>query len=137
MIKTEQQIERDFYSFIKESSLGKAIKGSIYRPDMRPADAKTEDLVVKFYTGIDEQIQSGTVIIDIYIPDVKNTDGRMVRNFGRIGVLQDEILSFVNNNDDTEYLMETETTPYSVEVEGIDQHCVKARIKFQRLSSNE
>ena len=79
MIKTEQQIERDFYSFIKESSLGKAIKGSIYRPDMRPADAKTEDLVVKFYTGIDEQIQSGTVIIDIYIPDVKNTDGRMVR----------------------------------------------------------
>ena len=61
----------------------------------------------------------------------------MVRNFGRIGVLQDEILSFVNNNDDTEYLMETETTPYSVEVEGIDQHCVKARIKFQRLSSNE
>lgn len=134
MIKTEQQIERDFYSFIKNSSLGAAIKGEVYRPKMRPADAKTEDLIVKFYTGTDEQIQAGTVIIDIYVPDIKTTDGRMVKNMTRIGVLEDEIIAFVNDNDNTEYLMETETSPYSVEVEGIDQHCIKARVKFQRIT---
>lgn len=46
--KTEQQIERDFYSFVNKSPLGKAIKGKVYRDEMRPADAKTEDLIVKF-----------------------------------------------------------------------------------------
>lgn len=30
MIKTEMQIERDFYSFVKNSDLGKAIKGKVY-----------------------------------------------------------------------------------------------------------
>ena len=34
MIKTEMQIERDFYSFVKNSDLGKAIKGKVYRPEM-------------------------------------------------------------------------------------------------------
>lgn len=62
MIKTEIQVERDFYSFVKSSKLGKAIKGSVYRSDMRPADAKTEDLIVKFLAGLDEQVQSGVVI---------------------------------------------------------------------------
>ena len=53
--KTEQQIERDFYSFVNKSPLGKAIKGKVYRDEMRPTDAKTEDLIVKFYTGRSER----------------------------------------------------------------------------------
>ena len=31
MNKTEMQIERDFYSYVKNSAFGKAIKGGIYR----------------------------------------------------------------------------------------------------------
>ena len=40
MIKTETQIERDFYSFVKNSDLGKAIRGTVYRSEMRPTDAR-------------------------------------------------------------------------------------------------
>ncbi len=58
-IKTEKQVERDFFTFIRESELGRGIRGTVYRPEMRPADADTEDLVVKFLAGLDEQIQSG------------------------------------------------------------------------------
>lgn len=134
-VKTEQQIERDFFIFIENSPLGKAIKGDVYRPEMRPADAQTEDLIVKFYTGIDGQIQVGTIIIDIYVPDIPfGKDGRKVADMERIGELQELIQQFVNENENTEYLMETETSPYTMAVEGIEQHCIKARIKFNRLA---
>jgi broad specificity polyphosphatase/5'/3'-nucleotidase SurE len=133
-IKTEIEVERDFYSFIKNGSLGNTIKGSVYRPDMRPANAKTEDLIVKFLAGLDEQIQTGVVILNIYVPDVKNTDGRMVRDAARIGVLQAAIRDFVDKNDETEYWMETDGTPTSMKNEEIGQWCVTARIHFRRIS---
>lgn len=134
--KSEQQIERDFYSFLKDSDLGKAIKGSIYRADMRPADAKTEDLVVKFLAGLDEQIQTGVVILNLYVPDIKNTDGRMVKNMSRIGVLEDLITSFVEENEEAEYWMEKDGTPTSMKNEDIEQTFIYARIKFSRLSND-
>lgn len=133
-VKTEIEVERDFYSFIKNGSLGNAIRGKVYRPDMRPANAKTEDLIVKFLAGLDEQIQTGVVILNIYVPDAKNTDGRMVRDAARIGVLQAAIRDFVDKNDETEYWMETDGTPTSMKNEEIGQWCVTARIHFRRIS---
>lgn len=135
MIKTEQQIERDFYSFIKDSSLGKAIKGGIYRDEMRPANATTEDLVVKFLSGLDEQVQTGVVIINLYVPDISySTDGRKVKDAARIAELEELILSFVNDNADTEYWMQTDGSPTSMFNEDINQHLIYARIKFNRIS---
>ena len=133
-VKTEIEVERDFYSFIKNGSLGNAIRGKVYRPDMRPANAKTEDLIVKFLAGLDEQIQTGVVILNIYVPDAKNTDGRMVRDAARIGVLQAAIRDFVDKNDETEYWMETDGTPTSMKNEEIGQWCITARIHFRRIS---
>lgn len=133
-VKTEIEVERDFFTFIKDGSLGNAIRGSVYRPDMRPANAKTEDLIVKFLAGLDEQIQTGVVILNIYVPDAKNTDGRMVRDAARIGVLQAAIRDFVDGNDNTEYWMETDGTPTSMKNEEIGQWCITARIHFRRIS---
>ena len=79
MKKTEIQIERDFYQFIKNSDLGAALRGTVYRSEMRPADATDEDLVVKFLAGTDEQIQRGTVVLNLYVPDIDYTDGRTSR----------------------------------------------------------
>ena len=132
--KTEQEIERDFYSFVKNSPLGISIKGKVYRDEMRPANAKSEDLIVKFYTGVDGQIQTGTVIIDIYVPDIANGDGRKVKNSPRIAELQRLVLEFVENNENTEYQMETELSPYTIPSEEIEQHEIKTRIKFNRIT---
>ena len=135
MIKTEKQIERDFFSFISQSSLGKSIKGKVYRKGMRPANAQTEDLIVKFLAGLDEQIQSGVVILNLYVPDIPfGKDGRKVEDMARVEELEGLIQSFVNDNDNTEYWMQTDGTPASMEVENIEQHLIFARIKFNRLS---
>ena len=133
-VKTEIEVERDFYSFIRNGSLGNAIRGEVYRPDMRPTNAKTEDLIVKFLAGLDEQIQTGVVILNIYVPDTKNSDGRMVRDAARIGELEGAIRDFINENDETEYWMESDGTPTSIKNEEIGQWCITARIHFRRIS---
>ena len=134
MIKTEMQIERDFYSFVKNSDLGKAIKGKVYRPEMRPANATTEDLIVKFLAGLDEQVQTGVVIFNLYVPDIPHTDGRMVPDKNRIGKLEELLLAFVETAGGTEYWLETDTTPTTMRNEEIEQHFIYARIKFNRIT---
>jgi hypothetical protein len=134
MKKTEIQIERDFYQLIKNSRLGAEIRGTVYRSEMRPADATDEDLIVKFLAGTDEQIQRGTVILNLYVPDINFKDGRKVADKKRIGVLQAMILDFIETCDDTDYLIASDGTPYSTMNPDIEQHLIVARIKFQRIS---
>lgn len=134
-MKTESQIERDFFTFIK-SALGTVIRGDVYRSEMRPANAVTEDAVVKFLAGTDTQIQSGIVLLHVYVPDIAWTDGRNVADKTRIGEIEESIIDFIRNNDDTEYLIETDGTPYSTLNVEIEQHLVVARLKFQRITND-
>ena len=57
MEKTAKQIEKDVFRIMRNSELKNVIGGKFYRAGMRPKNAKTEDVVVKFLTGIDEQEQ--------------------------------------------------------------------------------
>jgi len=136
MAKTEQQIERDFYMLVTASSLGQALQGNVYRADERPDNADTEDLVIKFLSGLDEQEQIGVVIFNIYVKDITNVQGRKVSNKPRIAELQELLQTFVNENNftNTEYKLQTDGSPASQAVDGIEQHIIFARIKFYRLN---
>lgn len=143
MIKTEQEIERDFYIMIEGSRLGKAIRGDIYRADMRPANATTEDLVVKLLEGADEKPksvpfeQSGTIIINIYVPAMLYTEGRKVRDNKRISELQKLISEFICSHPSREYLIASSGKPMSTYVESIQQYVISARIAFDRYRQIE
>ena len=54
-IKTEKQIEKDIFRIIKASPINTMIGGTLYRNGMRPRNAKTEDAVVAFLSGLDGQ----------------------------------------------------------------------------------
>lgn len=134
-MKTEKQIERDFYSLISQSSLGAAIRGTIYRSEMRPRDAESEDIIIKFLSGLDGQIQQGVVILNVYVPDVPmRSDGRKVEDKQRVAELEELIVDFIENNGSTEYLIESDLTPTSMLNEELEQHLIYARLRFQRLS---
>lgn len=136
MTKTEKRIERDFFEFVSKSELAKAITGKVYRKGMRPPDSGKEDIVVKFLSGLDEQVQSGIVVINVYVPDtVIRKTGAKVENITRIEELEELIISFVENNDSNEYDLSRDGTPKSLEAEGIEQHFIYARIKFKRITS--
>lgn len=134
MAKTEIQIERDFYLIVKESSLGKNIHGEVYRRGQRPDNAKTEDIVVKYLGGIDEQVQTGTVVLNVYVPYIAYQDGRRGENLNRIGELQELGNALVAECEDTDYYIATETTPQTYQMDEIEQSIIAIRLKFQRLN---
>lgn len=135
MIKTESEIERDFFHLIKGSALGAAVHGSVFRSEMRQPDAATEDIVVKFLSGTDAQIQTGLIILNIYVPDVPfGSNGRTVADKQRIEQLQSLLRDFIEDDADTEYELRANATPRTVEAEGPPQHIICARIDFRRIS---
>lgn len=134
MEKTEKQIEKDVFRIIRDSELKAVIDGVVYRDGMRPKDAKTEDIVVKFLTGLDGQEQSGIVLVHIYVPNIKSPsgDGELVPNITRIDLLEEKANSLLSSLEDTEYLFEKDETPRSYPAEGIEQYFINVRLKYRR-----
>lgn len=133
MAKTEIQIERDFYQIVK-SSLGNIIRGEVYRRGMRPDNAKTEDCIAKFLGGINEQVQTGTIVVNIYVPYIPYKDGRRGEDLTRIGELQEQINATLSEIDSTDYDIKPETTPQSYQMDDIEQTIIAVRLKFKRLN---
>lgn len=134
MEKTEKQIEKDVFRIIRDSELKAVIGGVVYRDGMRPKNATTEDIVVKFLTGLDGQEQSGIVLVHIYVPNIKSPsgDGELVPNITRIDLLEEKANSLLSSLEDTEYLLEKDETPRSYPAEGIEQYFINVRLKYRR-----
>lgn len=133
MAKTETQIERDFY-LIAKTHLDSVIRGMVYRRGQRPDNAKTEDCIAKFLGGVDEQIQTGTVVLNIYVPYIPYQDGRKGEDLTRIAELEEAVNDILAEIEDTDYDIKTETTPKSYEMDDIEQSIITVRLRFNRLN---
>lgn len=135
MIKTQTEIDRYFYTVVKASNLGKAITGSVYRPDMRPDNPTTEDIIVGLLTGIGGQTQEGVVLVNVYVPDKPDKKGRLVADLTRIGVLQSHIQSLISDCQGGDYYIDRNTeTPRAIEVKELHQHCFTIRLQFKTIT---
>ncbi len=74
MAKTSRQIQGDIYRLLRESSLYMQTGGEVYRSGLRPRDSRQEDIVVAFTAGIPDQVQTGVVTVNIYVPDIDPYD---------------------------------------------------------------
>lgn len=70
MAKTGKQVQGDIYQLLKDSVLYTQISGEVYRQGCRPRDSRKEDAVVIFTAGIPDQIQTGVVTVNIFVPDI-------------------------------------------------------------------
>ena len=134
MEKTAKQIEKDVFHIIKNSELKNIIGGEFYRAEMRPKNAMTEDVVVKFLTGIDGQEQSGIVLVHIYVPDIVMNDGESVENITRIDTIEQSLNTLIERITNNEYLFEKDGTPQSYPVEGMEQHFINIRLHYRRIT---
>lgn len=132
MIKTSNNIERDFYTFVRQSALGRAVNDKVYRSGMRPKDDKTEAIIVKSLTGDAEQVQEGIVIINAYVPNLKG-DFRDLPNKARIGELEELMMQFVESAGGTEYDLHLSELPTTIEATEVKQSCITARVKYKRI----
>lgn len=134
MTKTGQQIEDDIYGMTKGSQLALLINGGVYKFGMRTKDSKKEDAVIKFVQGYDSQIQSGTVVINVFIPDIDPfNNGVFVRNITRCTEIEIAANEWVKTltTGKSDYKFRLAQTIYTEEEPDIKQHFVSIRLKYR------
>lgn len=135
MSKAEKTIEKDLFRIVKASQLAAMVSGEVYRKGMRPEGSRLEDIVVKHIAGLEGQIQSGVLVLTIYVPDItKEGSTELVEDTARVEEIEQAAHDFVESDPGTEYLYELDATPTSLAVEGISQHAVSVRIHYQRFN---
>lgn len=134
MRKTASQVESDIYALLLASELKTKIGGSIYKEGMRPVNAETEDAVLSFLAGLDGQIQEGVLNLNIYVKDIDNGERDLVRNITRLRELEATANSFIQGLVASEYRISLGSTIQSFKAEGIKQHFVNVKIKFELIT---
>ena len=133
-IKTEKQIEKDIFRIIKASPINTMIGGTLYRKGMRPRDAKTEDAVVAFLSGLDGQFQTGVVLLNIYVPMTQNASSDKITDISRVETLETAVKDFFDECSEVNYLFELRETPYSEDLDEIEQTRINVRIHYTRTT---
>lgn len=136
-IKTETQIEKDFYRFVKSSPIASAIGGQVLRDGMRARNARTEDAVVVFNSGFDGQIQDGVVVLNVFVPKkVFGKDTEPVKDIARVDALEQIIRDWLDSWNDSEYLLPQNRRPtiQSLEDPQTNETYIHTRIKFKRCA---
>lgn len=131
MNKTGDEVELDVFNIIKESPLAKEVAGIVYREGTRPLDSKGEDIVVSFLTGLPGQFQTGVVNVNIYVPNIDNGSGVLIKDAGRcryLGRKAEEVVSSLKPSDYKFYLG---AMIQSYKAEKLDQYFVNVKIKFE------
>lgn len=135
--KAAAAITGDFYEMLRDSALGQAINGLVYRDDTRPDGAATEDMVVKHLSGAASQVQEGVVVVNIYVRDVVTAgSGKPQADTARIEQLETLALQFCKDGGpSTEYDISPDTAPYHTKAERpAGWHIVVARLAYRRAS---
>ena len=139
-MRTASQITADFYKSLKSSELARLINGGVYHEGQRPANSRKEDAVVVFTAGLAGQVDSGTITVLVYVPDI-DADGTGVplENKRRTAEIASAALDWVKG-------MQTALTGYRIELsqaiatsseELLRQHFVSVRISYESFDENE
>ena len=134
MAKTGKQVQGDIYRLFKGSTLYTMISGDVYRNGYRPRDSRLEDAIVTFTTGIPDQIQTGVVTVNIFVPDIdpyKNgvlvEDGRRTEELERLAQAWVDSLTAAMSC----YKFKLMQTIYTEEEADINQHFIVVKLGYE------
>lgn len=133
MAKTSKQIQGDVYKLLKNSFIAKQISGDVYRNGFRPRDSKLEDAVVIFTAGLPNEIQTGVVTINIYVPDITPFDNGLYVEDGErteeIEILAEKWVKSLTV-DKSCYRFKLQQTIYTESEPKINQHFVVVKLHY-------
>ena len=134
MAKTGKQIQGDIRKLLMDSTLYTKISGEVYRNGYRPRDSRKEDAVVIFTAGMPEQIQTGVVTINIFVPDIDCDDNGTWVEDGR---RTDEVEALAQEWADSLtaevscYKFQLQQTIFTEAEPDIHQHFVVVKLKYE------
>jgi uncharacterized membrane protein YfbV (UPF0208 family) len=137
-MRTAAQISADFYKVLKGSSLAGQLNGGVYYEGLRPVNSTLEDATIVFTQGIAGQIDSGTITVLVFVPDIDHDGtGALVENKRRTAEIESAALQWVKE-------LQEQLTAYNIELaqvisttadETISQHFVSIKIDFQSFDN--
>lgn len=139
-MRTGKQIEDDIWRMLGDSVLGLSLSGGVYKEGMRPRDSKLEDAVVIFSAGLPEEVQTGVVTINIYVPDRDfYGNGQLLEDLKRTTAIEEQAKNWVEGLtcDLSNYkfkLRHTITTDYEPK---IHQHFVVVALGYEYYAGGE
>lgn len=87
---TGGQLETILYNALKAMAL--PINGEVYYSGMRPTqngnDPNKEDIVVRSLTGDNKQVQKGSCLVNVYVPDITVASGAVLKDKRRTDTLE-------------------------------------------------
>lgn len=138
MAKTEKQIQSDVILLLEGSSLKQSLSGGVYRgtpnSSYRPRNSQLEDLIVIFTEGIPDEVESGTVTLNIYVPDIDPyNNGVLVEDGKRTAELEALADDWVKSLtcDKSNYRFRLRQTIYTERDEAVHQHFVVVKLAYQ------
>lgn len=140
MAKTSKQIQGDIYRLLKDSTLYSMISGEVYRQGYRPRDSRKEDAVVIFTTGVPDQIQTGVVTLNIYVPDIDPyNNGLMVEDGERTEQIERLAGQWVESltTDKSCYKFKLQQTIYTEEEAEINQHFIVVKLRYEYFGDDD
>lgn len=139
MAKTGKQVQGDIYQLLKGSTICSMISGDVYRNGYRPRNSSLEDAVVTFTAGLPDQIQTGVVTVNIYVPDIDPYDnGVLVEDGQRTEELERLAAEWVDSLTAAVscYAFRLQQTIYTEEEAEINQHFVVIKLGYKYFDIN-
>ncbi|WP_418202506.1 hypothetical protein [Bacteroides sp.] len=134
MAKTAKQVQTDIIALLRGSELAAEISGEVYRNGLRPRDSRLEDAVVIFTTGLPDEIETGVVTVNIYVPDIDPYEnGVLVEDGERTEKLEILAQGWVDSllGSGTNYVFELRQTIYTEAEPDIKQHFVVVKLGYR------
>lgn len=122
--------------------LSPALSGKVYYQDTRPVQNETdesvkEDIVVSVPAGNNSQLQSGSCIVNIYVPDILTASGSYMRYKSRTDMIEEwanTLPQKLNRLGDIYFTRSSMVV--TLKEEAIHQHFVSLKMDFKLLNED-
>ena len=124
------------HGIVKVSALRTAVNGGLYKNNDRPDDSKLEDIVINCLPASGAQLQTATVNVNIYVPDLMTkTDGKnqYKSNFIRLKTLATLGITLLREIAMPGYIIEI-VNQSVIREELIHQHFINIRLEFKTFN---
>lgn len=134
-MKGTESIEMDIFKAIASTIEGE-VSGGVYFEGDRPTDSMLEDVCIACSTASAEQVQQGVAKVNIYVRDIDNGTGHLVKNKGRLlelGPIAELIVSLLNGAD-TDYAWSLSPAPQTIIQEATQEHFLNINLNFKLIN---
>lgn len=131
--KTAEEVEGDIYTAVSKYLKGR-IDGEAYRRGARPTNrGDKEDAVVSFLSGLDGQVQTGVVVVNVYVPNERRGDSYSVKNVARSMAVSRTLLNMLKEMRISGYDLRTERTVQTEGDNGATRVTLRIKYKYNAL----